>query len=127
MSTKRYTHSKSRFGVILNSTCVFFYIEECYHPQSTATGRSRQSTSCLQVCEAVTQFNKTLLNSSSEVLRVFHNVTRLCVESNCIDEVKGQYPDLGCKVTFVSVSKWMEYCVTVAFTIGMFLRNDPQL
>ena len=102
---------------------LFFYIEECYYPQSITSAQPKQSPSCLQVCNAISQLNKTILNTTSEGFLALENATRLCVENNCIDEESTTYyPNEGCNITLMSISKWIEYCVTVAFTIGMWLQ-----
>ena len=99
---------------------IFFYIEQCYHVVPAPIGRPLEKA-FLEICDklnttlkmittADAQNNATNKMNVTNETNAYHEFRKIC-EQNII-------PSYRCDLDVESFVRWIEYVVTIAFTIG---------
>lgn len=88
----------------------FFYIEQCYHVVPTPIERPLEKA-FLQICNKLNRTTPLVKDNTTIDNNSAYNELRKICEQNII-------PSYTCHLNMESSVRWIEYGVTVAFTIG---------
>ena len=108
----------------------FFYVEHCRDekiPKNLSTGEG----SFIQICNNLSKmlhngttiasnFINSLTNNSNTTVSLELKYFLDNIQSTCIQNKAEVLDERKCEITILEWFKWMEYTMTVAFTIGKF-------
>ena len=110
---------------------LFFYIEHCYHVVSASVHRPLEK-GFYQLCNKINssrttptseQNENTSFSLASQILpsEQLENAPSLFQQElrTICEDVLQKVPEYTCDLSFDNFMRWMEYVITVAFTIGM--------
>ena len=90
---------------------IFFYLEHCYDVVSPKLTYSAKK--CLETCEIVLRMNQSM-NGTIFYRSTLMNLSRGCQEESYCYKVE----NVDCLVNVENMLKWINYVLTIAFTLG---------